>query len=578
MPFISLDGLEAFSERISESEDLAVRRIHSHLFIGDPFSAVKEGKQFIQKYPDSLKVHKAYLEALCEKGEEVEAFQQFSSLFKKTDLLQNFDRTTLEWLAWGVLNKGEDSPLLVVRLYTLLGSAFTRDARAIPIFLKELQGSNALLRSLAIKLSTQYGDAPLQKELLRLLKEEKVWFVKLEAIQAVGVLRMQESKAILQEIISNQRSMAEEKGASIVALAGMYESISREELAVLVKNDRAGLRQLASEIVAHLDFREGLDLLLPLFKDSSPDVRISVMRTFGFLQVSHLEGYSISSFIKKNLKDSHPEVSITASWLSMVLGYDEGEETLREWIIQERVDSKRLASAALAVTGVRGVKLMQELIKKEEDIYTKVNLAIGLIGQRKNVEESGKVLFQALSSSEKELWMWEIGSSGIFRSLAPSKVRHREEMPKYPQVVDQLVKLDILSILSMVHYPKALEAVREFLKNQYWGVTGAAASTLLQEGDEASLELVRKLLEDSDEKIKVQAALFLSLLGGDPSAVKVLIEAYPKVDRDMKIHLLEALGHIGDPSAIPFLVDLLKEPFQGLRVVAAAALIQCLYH
>ena len=561
-----------------EPEDLAVKRIHSHLFIKDPFSAVKEGKLFFEQYPGSLKIHKAYLEALCEKGEEVEAFQQFSSLFGPLDSSNDFDRTALEWLAWGVLNKGEDSPLLVVRLYSLLGAAFTRDARAIPIFLKELQGSNALLRSLAVKLSAQYGDAPLQKELLRLLREEKVWFVKLEVIQAVGILRIQEAKPILQEIISNQRAMAEEKGASLVALAGMYESISREELASLVVSDRSGLRQLASEIVVHLDFKEGMDLLIPLFKDASPDVRVSVMRAFGLLQIDKLQEKSVFSFIKKNLKDTHPEVSITAGWLAMVFGYEQGEKTLKGWVDQDRLEPKRLASAALAVTGVKGVKLMQEAMQKEKDLYTQVNLAIGLIGQRRNIEESSKVLFNALSASDKELWMWETGSNAIFRSLAPSKVRHREEMPKYPQMIDQLVKLDILSILSIVHHPKALEAVREFLQNRSWGVTGAAASTLLQEGDESSLDLVRELLEDPDEKVKVQAALVLSLLGGDPSAVKVLIEAYPKVDRDMKIHLLEALGHIGDPSAIPFLVALLKEPFQGLRVVAAAALIQCLYH
>jgi len=34
----------------------------------------------------------------------------------------------------------------------------------------------------------------------------------------------------------------------------------------------------------------------------------------------------------------------------------------------------------------------------------------------------------------------------------------------------------------------------------------------------------------------------------------------------MKVHILEALAHIGDPSSIPFLLDILKEPFQVLRV------------
>ena len=48
------------------------------------------------------------------------------------------------------------------------------------------------------------------------------------------------------------------------------------------------------------------------------------------------------------------------------------------------------------------------------------------------------------------------------------------------------------------------------------------------------------------------------------------------MEREMKIHVLEAIGHIGDRESIPFLIQILKEPFQVLRVVAASALIQCL--
>jgi HEAT repeat protein len=151
-------------------------------------------------------------------------------------------------------------------------------------------------------------------------------------------------------------------------------------------------------------------------------------------------------------------------------------------------------------------------------------------------------------------------------------------MPQYPQMMDQLVKLELLSVLSIVKYPKALEAVKGFLKTQALGVSGTAATTLLQEGEESSLEIVKELLSDPDEKLRIQAALILALVGGDPSASSTLIDAYPHVDREMKMHILEALGHIGDPASIPFLVELFKEPFQGLRIVAASALIQCLYH
>ena len=389
---------------------------------------------------------------------------------------------------------------------------------------------------------------------------------------------MLEAKKPLQEIIAHPRTLVEEKGTAIIALAGMYETISLQELSQLIQSDRSGLRQLAAELVAHLEFHEGIDLLLPLLSDGSPYVRISTMKTLGFLEARTLQGKATVDCIQDNLKDSHPEVAIMAGWLATLLGDKRGKDVLKEWIEQSRLEPKRLASAALAATGVIGADLAFQKMEKETDLYTKVNLALGLIGQRKEVKSSSEVLFQALEEGKKELWMWEFSGNGVFRTLSPSKVRHREEMPKYPQMTDQLVKLELLSVLSIVKYPQALEAVKGFLKTQAWGVSGTAAATLLQEGEESSLDIVRELLEDPDEKLRIQAALILALVGGDPSAARVLIEAYPRVDREMKMHILEALGHIGDPSSIPFLVELFKEPFQGLRIVAASALIQCLYH
>lgn len=558
-------------------EDLAVRRIHDHILIHDPESAVREGKYFFSKYPESLKIQEAYLEALCRKGEEIEAYRQYSLLFEK-EKNEEQRRLISECLAWGVLDKGESSSLLLIRLYSLLGAAFTQDARALPILLKEMRGSNAFLRSLAIKLSINYGDGPLQEELIRLLKEEKVWFVRLEVIQAIGALKIKCARNALKDIIIQPKTLVEEKSAAIIALISMYESISKEELTQLLQSNRAGLRHLGSEIMAHLDFKEGAEDLVALLLDDSLDVRISAMNTLGLLRVKYIKDRSVFSLIQKNLENSNASISITAAWLATILGHEEGIRVLREWMQKDYPEARRLASAAITATGSFGVKLAEERIRQETDPYARVNLAIGLIGQRKEVELSSGILFQAFQESGNDLWMWDSESNPLFRSLSPSKIKHVDQVPRYPQVVDQLTKLEILSVLSIVKYPNALDAVKKFLKTQESGVTSAAAVTLLQEGDDSSLVLVRQLLEDSDEIIRIQAAFILALWGGDPSAIKVLVESYAGADRETKIHILEAIGHIGDPSTIPFLTDILKEPFQGLRVVAAAALIQCLYH
>lgn len=553
------------------TEDLATRRVYAHLLIHDPISAVIDAKTFLQHYPNSKQLHLALIRALCERGDEVEALQQWQktiALFSE----EKEDRQLLELLSWGVLTKGESSSQFVVRANALIGAALTNDAKAIPLLIAEMRQTNAMLRAIAVKLCSHFGDAPLQDELKRLLKEEHTWYVRLEVIQAIGTLHITEVRSQLKEIVANPKTLAEEKAVAMSSLVSMYDCIDPEELRALIRSDRAGLRELACEIISYLSLQGQALELLPLLKDSSPDVRASALNTFGLLQIPLVDS------VHPLFEDSAPAVAITAGWLALIQGEKAGEEVLEKWIEGEVPEFRRMASAALSITGKKGVPLSYKLLRKSKDPYVRVNLSLGLIGQRAYTSLACETLYEVFSSNTQTLWMWQTQGNPLFRSLAPSKVRHTDQIPHYPVVVDQMVKLELLSVLSVMRYPKALDAVKGLLQTQTWGVTGVAAATLLEEGDEEALALVRQLLNDSDEKIRIQAALMLAILGGERAAVKVLQEAYFSVDREMKVYILEALAHIGDPQSIPFLLDLLKEPFQVLRVVAASALIQCLYH
>lgn len=554
------------------SEEEAKKRIYNHLLIRDPLTAVKEGRKALEEFPESHHLRFALLDALCQCGEETEALE----LWHSCSLEEKNDRRILEMLAWGVLSKKENSSLLNMQLYTLLGAAFTRDARVIPLLLQHMQGSNALLRSLAVKLSCQFGDAPLKNCIARLLKEEKVWYVRLEVIQAIGALRMMHLKNTLKEIIAHPKTLAEEKGVAIHALVMMYDTLEREEVIQLVKSNRAGLRQLCCEAIAYLNAYEHLDLLLSLLNDESPDVRLSVLSTLALLRVREVDKQPIAELIEKKGADEVPEVAITAAYVLLLLDHPLGQEWMRGWLSSAQPKYRRMASAALAASGIYGVKLSLFALEKSEDSYVKANCALALLGQRVHLDAACDALYALLTKEKDTLWMWDDAGNPLFRSLAPSHVKHIQQIPHYPAVVDQLVRLDLLSCLSIVRYFKAQKAVKEFLQNREWGVTGAAAATLLQEGDEEGLEAVRALLDDPDEKIRFQAALIMTLVGHDLTAAKVLKEAYPHVDREMKVHILEAIAHVHDKEAIPFLLSVLSEPFQLLRTVAASALIQCL--
>ena len=354
-------SINSFADPAIQEDDFK-KRIYAHLMISDRQMAVVEAKAALKKFPDSKALQQAYIRALCEKGDEMEAMEQWVETtvkFKEEKL----DRRMLEVLAWGVLNKGESSAQLNIRLNSMLGAAFTRDAKAIPMLLEQMRASNALMRSIAVKLATTYADAPLKDEIARLLKEEKVWYVRLDVIQAAGVLRMLELKGQLKEIIGHPRTLAEEKAAAIVALVSMYDNIDRNELMGLIQSDRAGLRHLASEVIIHLNLKGDLDLLLPLLKDVSPDVRISALNALALLRVKKIGDVSVSELIEEHLNDFAPEVAITAAYVQLLIDENKGSSYLSKWLKSENPKWRRLSSAAIGVSGKYGLKLALKEIR-----------------------------------------------------------------------------------------------------------------------------------------------------------------------------------------------------------------------
>ncbi|KAG6559713.1 HEAT repeat protein [Candidatus Rhabdochlamydia oedothoracis] len=550
------------------------KRIYSHLLIGDDLQAIQEAKKAIESFPNSLILHKALLYALCQFGSEMQAWDQWCYLCPSVQDYKK-ERHLIEMLSWSALNKGQSATQISVRFNTLIGAALTKDSKAIPMLLKGMRDSNALLRSSAIKLCTQFKDEVFKEELIALLKREKIWYVRLEAIRAIGALRIYELIEPLQAIIEDPCSLPEEKTAAMMAVVDMSNQISRQKLENLITQSRSLLRQLGAEIIAHFERAQDSDLLLQLLHDSSAEVRISALNALALLRVKCIEKKSIHNLVEICVKDSSPLVAITAGYLLLINQEKTGEITLNYWLQSENLKWQRLAAAAVAASGRFGVDLAFKSIHKVKDPYARLNLCIGLIGQRAHTAIASDTIF-SIMSQESGLWMWDKQTHCLFSPIVPSDVTYIETIPNYPQIVDQLTRLDVLSVLHFVQYPKALQLTKDFLRKKDWNLT-AAAAVLLQEGDEKAGELVSSLLDDPDEKVRMQAALVLGLMYRDPVAVDVLQKVYPNADQRIKITILEALAQIGDASSIPFLLEILKEPFQTLRIVAASALIQCLY-
>ena len=555
-------------------EEEGIRRIKAHLLIDDPASALKEASELAERYPDSRSVQEIFIETLAAGKFEAEAFDAWHRLsLKYPDLLVG--RHLLEELAWGVLKRGLDSTQNGVRLSALIGSYLTRDVRSVPILQKMMRDTNAVIRSVATQMSCSYRDEPLRQEVVRMMQEEKVWVVRLEVIKAAGALKIKELSPQLKAIVQSEKATYEERQLAIEALLNIYEDISLAELSQLANNDRAGMRHLACSIASYFEIEEAREIVMQLIHDPHPDVRIAALNAFGLFYKDKSSQIEAMEALSNALKESHPAVAITAAWAALLSDIAWGPEAFEKWIEDSLPENRRLAAAALAATGKKGAFLSAKFIKKSQDPYVKTNLALGLLGQRMEVEFCCNEIYEFMQG-EKRMWMWDLRPNPLFRILAPSQVRYVDQIPNYPEAIDQMTRLNLFSLLAILEDSRAQEALKTFLQKRSWGISGVAAATLLQEGDETALEIVRQLLGDHDPNIQLQACLVLAMMGRDESVLSTLQGAYAGADHERKLQILEALGRMGTTASFSFLISVFREPFPILRVAAAAALIQCI--
>ncbi len=558
------------------SEEKILRRIYAHTLIEDYEKAYLEAKDAVLKFPDSMQVKKVYIESLFAQGKELEGIDYIHTNFDENEK-DHLDRTFLENISWNILNIGSKSTQYSIRLASIIGSYLTRDVGAIKVFLKAMRDSNAIIRSVAVQLASEYGDAILKNEIRRLLKEERVWLVRLELIKAIGKLNMKDQASYLREIAASPATTYEEKALAIEALITIYDKLSVKELNALAESERSGLRQFMCEVAAYQKEKKVLQNILALAKDSNCDVRISAYNAISLFYKDICSSKQIKQIVYEGMEDNNPVVAITAARLGMLCSIEEASNYFSKWIQSESADIRRLSSGAIASLGSYGVALAKEWIKKSKDKYVRANLALGLIGQQENIKQSCKILSKMLKEKDS-MWMWDNSKNPLINVLSPSHIRHVDQIPQYPEAIDMMAQLHVLSILIMMHDEKAEEMTKTFLKNKRWGISGFAAATLVQEGDEDSLEIVRSLLNDDDTKVRIQGALVLAHFGRDEAALPILKQTYEKADREMKLVILEALGHIGKAESFAFFLEVLKEPFPLLRIISASSLIQCVNH
>lgn len=559
-----------------EGDKPSARRVQAHLRVGDKLAAVQEAQKALAAFPRSILIQQLLIQSLAKAGYEkecIDAWKKYEPSFK--DERQRAE--LMEEIAWGILEKGLESSSLSIRGYSMLGATLTQDVYAVEILKKCMRDSNSIIRAMAVEFSSYLNDHPLQAEVLRLLEEEKVWDVRLEAIQAAGEMKLQSTEPKLKAILSDERTHLEEKIIASTAIVNMRDDVQRSEIYALARSNRAGLRLLACQMAAEFDRYSDLDLIVPLVNDSRTEVRIAALNVLGLLRPESAVGKKVPELISSSLMEADYKVAVTAAWVCALYDPVKAEKFFASWLRHPNADVRVFAAAGLAMTGKYGEKIALKALKESNDPFVRVNIALGLFGQRVAVEQAADELYHFLMMQQKQL-MRTAKSNPLFLELAPSNTRHTEKVSETPEALDQITRLELLRLLAVVEYPKTSVAIKRFLKEKNWGIMGIAATTLIEEGDEAAVDLVRVLLDDDDPKIRVQAALVIALWASDDKAVDILQSSYPSAGRDLKLQILEALGRIGARQSVPFLIDALQDPFALLRVIAASSLIICLNH
>lgn len=558
---------------VSSEEDFS-SKVVSFLLVRDFEGARASCVTALKIFPDSHKLKALHIRALSEGGRCDEALELFKKARSDKGLAENFD--LLESLAWGILLQKEKESEMGM-LASLIGAYLTHDARAVELLKEGLQSTNAFIRSISIQLASSYNDRCLQKEILRLVKEEKNWYVRRDVIAALGRMRIKEAMYDLKEIVASRAVTSEEKGAAIQSLVMMHDDISVAELDELINSKRSGLRELAVVFVDHFSKEDCVNRILPLLSDSSPSVRTRIL---AFLGVYPLRG-EVYTLIERDLKklaeDLNPEVSVLSYWVLLKMDSDLARKGLKKWVESKNMKMARFAASVIGAGGMETLPLLEDSYNQATDDYVRANLAYAMLKQGVHSDKAGLFLRNFLLGEKKKI-MFAEGVYPCFAQILPSEIRHAPNIARYPEMVDQLSRLKILNALAIAQIPDLKEIARTYLKGQIWGVVGSAAVFLLEEGEMASIDLVRELLDDPDQTVRIQAALALAFYGGEKSAATVLQNAYHKVDWDKKISILEALGHVGSRDSIEFLLKVLEEPFTLPRTIAASSIIQCLYH
>ncbi|MCE5294037.1 MAG: HEAT repeat domain-containing protein [Chlamydiales bacterium] len=537
-------------------------RIESLLAIGDAHGALLELEPMLAADPDNRLLQRQEIQCLAKQG-------NITALLKAYKCFNNSsDKALLEDVAWAIINQASHSNSNFIRQEAYIAAFMSNDARGIPLCQKALTDQSEQMRLLATSMAARAHDEVLKTTCHKALEHDPSKRVRLQSINTVGAMRYEPAQATLLKILESKDSDAVEKMAAIEALTHIAQQVDTSHIESLVKSDRAILRLLACELVLNQFDSQHAKHILPLINDSVFDVRLAAIECISALGQKPTDDQMELLLAHKDIK-----TKILANYLSLVVSYKEKEAVANFTTFMQHQDQmiRLFATGAICHSG-RHIHQFVDSFAKFDDPLVRLNLAIGCIWQRIDVQRAASFILHALKDSGRLSWQ----NVGTISFVAPSTAFHSSQYARLPESEDLALRLELYSMLACCPNVSIYEPLKAFLKERTWGISGQSINLMMQEGLIYFKEL-SELVHDDCPEIALQAAFILAFYAQDDDALKVLTKAFGDSPRQMKEYILYAVATIGTKSALPFLVQVLNEPSESLRVMAARGILICLY-
>ncbi len=563
------------SAHTSSAEEFA-KMIEANIVIKDYSKAFEISELGMKIFPQDIVLKDLSIRSLALADHPRKALKLYQESREINSLNLHKDFDLIEDLAWSMLLNQKDSTELV-KLIALSGALHTSDSRALKLLIESLDSSNFAIRLAAAKYGAYFPDQIVKEKLYEKLKSETKAEVRVALIRSVAMLKMDNALGLLKGLLQTKNLSSMEESACIEAILRIKENFTISEIEYFSKNKSIGLRSLALHYLFYYGDSKDSSLIFAFLKDPVLEIQLQAIGAIGSMNLDFSLYPETHTLLKEYMQCDNVYLSTAASWLLLQCGEKMAIEGLRKGILSGSNKVKQFTAGYIASGGMKSYSLMEECFKNQEDPYIKATMALSMIKLNHKEKEAIDYLCHFVAHHKEKIQEDHISFfDGTI--ILPTKALHHHITHQYPEMIDQMTRLNLLNTLCIVEAKQAVGLTKDLLKKSVWGVAGNAAVLLLGESDVDAVEMIRTMLNDKDEAISLQAALALAFFAKDNTGLDRLIEGYSKVNFETKMYILEALGNIGDRKALPFLLKTMGEPFEILTKIAAASVILCLYH